>query len=83
MYLLQIAVGIVISILVIIALLLVGGILGLIGFGIYLASKIVLIFYIAVFGLVFIIACLIVGGVINTFNSAVVTLTYLELTKKT
>jgi len=81
-YLLLMALGIALGIGMILALILVGGLLFAIGFALYLASQIVFWFYVVVFGLAFVVFFLILGGIFNTFHSSVLTLTYLELTKK-
>lgn len=81
-YLLLMAAGIIATIALILVVLIVGGLLVGIGFGLYLASQAVFWMYVAVFGFAFIIFMLILGGVIKTFNSSVLTLTYLELTGK-
>ncbi|MFA6493053.1 MAG: hypothetical protein WCV58_02880 [Patescibacteria group bacterium] len=80
-YLLLIAVGIAAGIAMILVVLLVGGLLAALGFGLYLASMAVFWMYVAVFGFAFIVFVLILGGIISTFNSSVLTLVYLELTK--
>lgn len=82
-YLLLMAASIVTSLAILLVILIVGGLLFAIGFGLYLASMAVFWMYVTVFGFAFIVLMLILGGVIKTFNSSVLTLTYLELTKKT
>ncbi|MCL5407672.1 MAG: hypothetical protein M1429_04210 [Patescibacteria group bacterium] len=81
-YLLLMATGIAASLALILVVLIIGGLLFAIGFGLYLASMAIFWMYIAVFGFAFIVLMLILGGVIKTFTSSVLTLTYLELTKK-
>ena len=81
MYLLLMATGIVAGIAMILVVLIVGGLLTALGFALYLASQAVFWMYVAVFGFAFIVLMLILSGVIKTFNSSVLTLTYLELTK--
>lgn len=81
MYLLLLATSLVFGIVMVLAVLLGGGVLLAIGFGIFLASPLVAIFYGLILGLVFFIAIVIVAGGYNTFYSAALTLTYLELVK--
>lgn len=81
MYLLLLATSIAFGIVMILAVLLGGGILLAIGFGIFLASPLVAIFYGLILGLAFFIAIVIIAGGYNTFYSTVLTLTYNTLTK--
>lgn len=82
MYLLLFAVGIAFGVALTLGILIVGGLLLAIGFGVYLASSLVLIGYGIVAGLTLFIAILIISGIYNAFTSSVITLTYLELNKK-
>jgi len=81
MYLLLLATSLAFGIVMVLAVLLGGGILLAIGFGIFLASPIVAVFYGMILGLAFFIAIVIVAGGYNTFYSAALTLTYNTLTK--
>ncbi len=81
-YLLLFAIGIGFGIALILAILIVGGLLLAIGFGVYLASLLVTIGYGIVAGLALFIAIMIISGIYNAFTSSVITLTYLELNKK-
>lgn len=81
-YLLLIAIGITYGIGLVLAILLVGGLLAAIGFGIYLASSVVAIGYAIIAVLAVVISIIIISGIYNSFTSSVITLTYLELNKK-
>lgn len=81
MYLLLIVVGIAFGIVLLLAILIVGGILLAIGFGTWLASASLAIGYGILAGLVFVIAIMLFSGAYNSFTSTVLTLTFLELKK--
>ena len=83
MYLLLFGIGIGFGIALLMAILIVGGLLLAIGFGVWLASPLITIGYGIVAGLALFIAILIISGIYNSFTSSVITLTYLNLTKKT
>lgn len=82
LYLIMMAIFIGIGMGYIFAILIVGGLLFAIGYGIYLASVVLAIIYafIAILGLLLLF--MIIGGILNTFNSSVYTLVFLELKKK-
>ncbi len=82
MYLLLFAISLGFGIAYMLAILIVGGILLAIGFGMFLASPLVSIIYGVTIGLIFLAALVIVAGIFNTFYSTVLTLTYLALVKK-
>ena len=82
MYLLLFAIGIGYGIAFILGILFVGGLLLAIGFGVYLANLTLAIGYGIVVGTALFIAILIISGAYNSFTSSVITLTYLELSKK-
>lgn len=81
-YLLLLAIGIGFGIALLLGILLVGGLLLAIGFGVYLASLALAIGYGILAGLAFFIALVVISGAYNSFYSTVLTLTYLELTEK-
>ncbi len=81
-YLLLIAVGILIAIVSLLVFVLLGGLLFVIGLGIYLVSQVAVWIYAAFAGLIFLAVVLVWGGAVSTFRSSVFTLTYLELIKK-
>lgn len=81
-YLILLAVGIGVGIGMLLVLLIIGGLLFAIGYGLYLASMAVFWMYVAVFGFAFLVLMLTLGGIISTFNSTVYTLAYLEMIKK-
>ena len=76
MYLIILAVMTAASIVLGIALLISGGILVLIGVGMYLLNTIVGIIYTVIFGLALFIALMIAAGLISSYQSTVLTLTY-------
>lgn len=80
-YLILVGIGIGFGIAVIFVMLLVGGLLFAIGYGIFLASSFFFWIYALVFGLAFIILMLVLGGIFTSFNYSVLTLAYLEFTK--
>ena len=81
-YLIMIAVGTIAAIALVLAILVVGGVLALVGYGIYLANLAAFIVYAIIFGLILFIALVIWSGAFTTFQSSVYTLAYLEMTKK-
>lgn len=83
MYLFLLAISIGIGIGLFIVGLVLAALLFGIGLALYLASQIAAYLFAGVAILAFGILMLVVGGVINTFSSSVVTLTYLELKKRT
>lgn len=82
MYLLLFAISLGFGIAYLMAILIAGGILFAIGFGVYLASPPVAIGYGILVGLGFLAALVTVSGAYNSFHSAVLTLTYSQLAKK-
>ncbi len=82
MYLLLFAIGLGFGIAYLLAILIVGGILLAIGFGVWLASPLVAVGYGVLVGLVFLVTLLLVSGAYNAFSSAALTLTYNNLKKK-
>lgn len=78
-YLLLAAVSFAVGIAVMIAVLLVGGVLALIGYGIFLASSAAAIIYGLTMGMALILAIIIFTGGYSSFHSTVLTLTYLKL----
>ena len=81
-YLLTFAIGIGFGIALILAMLIVGGLLLAIGFGVWLASPLGTLVYGLLAGLTFAILVMVISGGYNSFYSAILTLTYLELIKK-
>jgi len=82
MYLLLIALGIAFGIALMLGILIMAAILLGIGYGLYLASIIGALIYGAIVGFAVLIAIAVISGAYNTFSSTVLTLTYLELNKK-
>lgn len=82
MYLLLLAISIGFGIAYMLAILIVGGILLAIGFGMFLASPLVAVVYGVTIGLLFLTGLVVVAGVYNTFYSTSLTLTYNTLVKK-
>lgn len=81
MYLLLMAIGIGFGILLLLAIMILGGIIIAIGFGFWLASPLSAVIYGLVIGLAFFICLVIVSGAYKSFTSNVLTLTYLKLKK--
>jgi len=81
MYLLLFAIGLGFGILLLLAIMIVGGILLALGFGFWLASPLSSVIYGLVIGLAFLITLIIIQGAYNSFTSNVLTLTYLRLKK--
>ncbi len=81
MYLLLFAISIGFGIALGLAILIIGGILLALGFGVWLASPIVAIVYGIIVGMAVFVVILIVSGAFNTFYSGVLTITYRKLAK--
>lgn len=82
MYLLLLAFGIAFGLVLALGILIIAAILLAIGYGLYLATTIGAIIYGSIVGFAILIAIAVVSGAYNTFSSAALTLTYLELSKK-
>lgn len=81
-YLLLFAIGMAFGIAIFIAVVLIGALLFGIGFVAFLASGVLGIFYAVVVGAFFLAAIVTLAGAYGAFSSAVITLTYQELLKK-
>lgn len=81
MYLILFAVNIGFSAVFTLAILIAGGLLGAIGFGIFLASPIVAIVYGVIAAIAFCIALVLISAAYSAFYSSVITLTYEKLKK--
>ena len=81
-YLLLIAIGIGFGIALALTILIVLGIFGAIGVGLWLASPLATIIYSCIIGVVLVAGLAIISGAYNTFTSSVMTLTYQKLSKK-
>jgi len=81
-FLLLMATSIAFGIALTLSVLLTGGVLLAIGFGIFLASQLTAIIYGVSVSLVFFVALLVIAGAYNSFYSSALTLTYNHLSKK-
>ena len=80
-YLLLIAVSMVFGAGMLLVLLVLGGLLFAIGLALYLASQMIFWLYVVSFGLIFLLLIIVLKGIFGAFNSSVLTLVYLELTR--
>ena len=81
-YLSLVATSFLYGIVLAIAIFIIGGLLVLLGVGLYFASKVALILYIALVGLAFLIFLITLGAAYNAFQSVALTLAYKELRDK-
>lgn len=82
MYLLLIAIGMGVGLVSVLAIMLAGGILLVIGFGIWSLSQVAAIICGLIFALILFIALIVFSGAYSSFYSSVITLTYLKIAHK-